>query len=351
MKLVACGFGVLGIAFAALLVPTVTAAYEQPEINSQTEELADPFRPANKAVFRLNEELLDPFVFEPVVRIHNKTVPRPARISIQHFLYNLGEPVTVENALLQGNFPQAAKSTGRFAVNTTVGLLGLMDIATILGLEPHKEDFGQTLGKYGVGQGAYIVLPVLGPSSARDVAGRVVDTLIDPLSLISFQGDIYVSAATKLLEELEERASDVKDDMSERAYANLSLQEQYVAERRSFQFEQIAEVNNAEAPVLAASASFARKVSQNGSPGTPLGSGDYQLLQQRLQKLSLFAQNIDMASSALTVTLDTLATEASLDCRSIWSELGDSWQPDIKRITIMTKPTGGPVFSCTKFIS
>lgn len=349
--LFACGLtaSALGLgAVSAAEAPAVPAAY------AKAGDISDPLRPANKAIFRLNEQVLDPYIFEPVVKIHNKTVPRPARVSIRHFLFNLTEPVTFENSLLQGNLPRAANSTGRFAINTTVGLLGIMDIAADWGLEPNKEDFGQTLGRWGVGQGPYLVLPVLGASSARDVTGRVVDALMDPFSLITFQGDTYVSAGKKMLDELEERAHEVKSDMRTGVYADMSLDQHYDRDRQEFRLEQIAEVGNRSPVVVAAQAD--QSPFATGRPVAtvvqdPVSTDPTLLpLQASLNRIGLELAAIDRAGGELTVTLDVRGEAAPLACARIWADLSRETFPAVKRLTVTTPSRAGPVYSCTRII-
>lgn len=134
----------------------------------------DPFEPMNRKVFWFNEKF-DHYLFEPVARGYDWVAPDPVERSIQRFFRNLVFPVDFLNNLLQGKPKDALEVTGRFVVNTTVGVAGLFDPATHWGLEAHREDFGQTLGVWGLGQGPYLVLPLLGPSSMRDAPGLAVD--------------------------------------------------------------------------------------------------------------------------------------------------------------------------------
>ena len=136
----------------------------------------DPLEPMNRAVFAFNLAL-DEVVLEPVARGYRAAVPQGGRNAIGRFLANLRLPLTFANDVLQLEFRHSAETLVRFAVNTTVGLAGFFDIVPI---EPRQEDFGQTLGRYGIGEGPYLVLPVLGPSSLRDSVGLAVDTVLDP---------------------------------------------------------------------------------------------------------------------------------------------------------------------------
>ena len=128
----------------------------------------------NRATFALNQGL-DKIIFKPVANVY-RTLPTPMKSGVSNSLDNLSNLVTIPNNILQGDFSKAGVNTGRFVINTTVGILGLMDIATLLGFEEYeKEDYGQTLAVHGAGPGCYIVLPVIGPSTARDTVASVTN--------------------------------------------------------------------------------------------------------------------------------------------------------------------------------
>ena len=141
---------------------------------------ADPLESVNRAMFSFNRTA-DRYVLKPVAKGYKAVVPNIAQRGVVNFFSNLGEPITIVNGLLQGKFVQAGSDTGRFLINSTAGFAGLMDVATGAGLEKHDEDFGQTLGYWGVGTGVYLMLPLLGPSNGRDVIGRGVDYFSAPL--------------------------------------------------------------------------------------------------------------------------------------------------------------------------
>ena len=140
----------------------------------------DPLESINRPIYHFNEKV-DKYVYKPVAQGYDWVMPDRAERSVSHFFDNLNAPVIVVNDLLQAKFKSAAKDTGRFAVNTTAGVLGLFDVATDWGMPQGHEDFGQTLGKWGVPPGAYIVLPFLGPSTLRDSVGSIADWPADPL--------------------------------------------------------------------------------------------------------------------------------------------------------------------------
>lgn len=134
----------------------------------------DPLEPLNRGVYRFNDAL-DKAVVKPVARGYNAVMPEPIKMMVSNFFFNLNDVSVAINDLLQFKFVQAASDIGRLLVNSTVGLLGLVDVASVVGLERHNEDFGQTLGRWGIGSGPYLMLPLLGPSSVRDGVGIYAD--------------------------------------------------------------------------------------------------------------------------------------------------------------------------------
>ena len=149
----------------------------------------DCFEGLNRATFAFNQSL-DGILFEPVSRAY-RVLPSPIRTGFSNSLSNLSNLVTIPNNLLQGDLKSAGANTGRFVVNTTLGILGLFDVAENIGLTKNeKEDYGQSFGAAGVGPGCYLVLPVLGPSTVRDTAGSVVNLLGgDPWYNVSVKND------------------------------------------------------------------------------------------------------------------------------------------------------------------
>ena len=148
-----------------------------PDSVTQTQ---DPWEKFNRGVYAFNDKL-DKAVARPVAGAYNRAMPAPARSGFHNMLSNLGEPVTMVNDTLQGKLMQALKDTGRFIINSTVGLLGFFDVAQHVGLPDHKEDLGQTLAVWGVPSGPYLVIPVLGPSTVRDAASLYPDYYTNPL--------------------------------------------------------------------------------------------------------------------------------------------------------------------------
>ena len=143
----------------------------------------DPWESWNRGVYKFNT-VLDNAVAKPVAKTYVRFVPSPLRTGVHNFFTNLETPTVLINDALQGKFLAAASDLGRFALNTTVGLGGILDPATAAGLAHNDEDFGQTLGKWGVHAGPFVELPVLGPSDLRDAPARLVDTYTNPRQYI-----------------------------------------------------------------------------------------------------------------------------------------------------------------------
>ena len=140
---------------------------------------ADPFEPANRAVFSFNDTL-DRTVMTPVAKGYNTVTPSPVRTAIKNFFANLGDVNNLANDLLQGKVAAGIEDLMRLSMNTVLGIGGLIDIATPGGLPRHDQDFGLTLGHWGVASGPYLVLPLFGPNTARDAVGMAVDIQLDP---------------------------------------------------------------------------------------------------------------------------------------------------------------------------
>ena len=144
----------------------------------------DPIEGFNRAMYGFNEAV-DTVVIKPVAQGYDYVLPSPVRTGVTNFFGNLADLFIGVNNLLQGKPEQAVSDLGRVLINSTVGILGLFDVATPAGLEKHEEDFGQTFGRWGVGNGAYVVLPILGPRTVRDTAGLVLDMAADPVGNVS----------------------------------------------------------------------------------------------------------------------------------------------------------------------
>ncbi len=177
--------------------PAVTPVEEQPAPGAPTaapgaddelppfpeEEDHDPFQRFNRGVFTFNDKF-DRYLARPVAEAYQDVTPRLARTGISNFFSNLFQPTVIINDLLQGKLKRAGTDSGRFLVNTTVGVLGLFDIATPIGLAKNSEDLGQTFGWWGIEPGPYLVLPFLGPRNTRDAFGLVGDWYTDPVTYV-----------------------------------------------------------------------------------------------------------------------------------------------------------------------
>jgi len=141
----------------------------------------DPIEGFNRAMFAFNEGL-DSAIVKPVAKGYEAVLPSPIRTGVTNFFSNIEDLFVGVNNLLQGKVPQAFSDLGRVVINSTVGLLGVIDFASDAGLEKHDEDFGQTFGRWGVGTGAYVVVPVFGPRTVRDTVGLVLDVAVDPVA-------------------------------------------------------------------------------------------------------------------------------------------------------------------------
>lgn len=161
---------------------TAATEHDEPVAN-------DPLEGVNRTIFGLNE-LLDLLFIGPAAQVYSDVVPPPVRGSIRGVLNNLAAPVVAANQVLQGDLDGALTTAQRFVINTTIGVGGIADIAAMNGLKHRNEDFGQTLGVWGFGEGPYLVLPLLGPSNLRDALGLGVDTLADPMRIYTQARDL-----------------------------------------------------------------------------------------------------------------------------------------------------------------
>ena len=148
----------------------------QNELSKKEKPIKDCFEPLNRATFALNQGL-DKVIFKPVAKVY-RVLPSPIRAGTSNALDNLSTLATIPNNIIQGEFVKAGINTGRFVVNTTLGIVGIFDVAHAIGFpEYEKEDYGQTLGVLGVGPGCYLVLPILGPSTIRDTVGSLANVM------------------------------------------------------------------------------------------------------------------------------------------------------------------------------
>jgi len=172
----------------SFLVLSNCASIQNNKIFDKTIEAQDPWESLNRNTFAFNLTF-DKYILAPLAKGYRIVFPDQVRTGIRNFLNNLTEPWTSINSVLQGNVSNAGKSVARFFVNSTVGLLGFIDVASKLGVERQKEDFGQTLAVHGTGSGPYLVIPFLGPSTVRDAMGKIVGFIGDPVTLALQRND------------------------------------------------------------------------------------------------------------------------------------------------------------------
>jgi phospholipid-binding lipoprotein MlaA len=217
---------------AALAGPALAHAQEAPEVieapataqvePAQAEPVAapsagDPWQGFNRSMFAVHEGV-DQAVLEPVARGYRAVTPSPLRSGVRNFLRNLRGPVIFANDVLQGEAERGATTAARFVLNTTIGIAGVFDPAASMGLEYHDEDFGQTLAVWGVGAGPYLFVPLMGPSNVRDTTGRIIDSVLDPLSYLegddagAFRATRGVLTGVSVREQLLETVDDVRRD-------------------------------------------------------------------------------------------------------------------------------------------
>jgi phospholipid-binding lipoprotein MlaA len=171
----------------------------------------DPLEPFNRKMFWINQKL-DHNAALPAAVFYKSSVPGDLRDGVHNVLVNVGLPITVANDVLQGQFSRAGTAAERFGVNTTIGIVGVMDPATDMGLPLQQEDFGQTMGTYGVPGGPYVVLPLLGATLPRDAVGRIfVDHYFSPLSYFDYSGHYYVSLGTRVFSTVDGRARAIEE--------------------------------------------------------------------------------------------------------------------------------------------
>lgn len=161
---------------------------------------ADPFENLNRKVFSFNK-YLDDYIARPAAKFYVAVTPEPIEKGVSNFFDNLGEITNIFNAVLQAKFSQAVKDSGRFTINTTLGVAGVFDVAKSFGLRKSEgEDFGQTLGKWGVPEGPYVMLPFLGPTTFRDGPARLIDDLTDPLDYLNKNSEKAAATVVKLID-------------------------------------------------------------------------------------------------------------------------------------------------------
>jgi phospholipid-binding lipoprotein MlaA len=177
------GLSDLFLCSALVLSGCASQESNQQQVTTYEEEFNDPFENANRKIFEFNQ-FVDRHAIVPVAKAYRAALPDPVRDSVRDFLNNLREPLVFVNDTLQGQFDRAGKDVARFVVNSTIGMGGTVDVMGRWGVPYHEEDLGITLGTWGVPEGPYLVVPILGPSTPRDLGGQVAEGFGDPWNRI-----------------------------------------------------------------------------------------------------------------------------------------------------------------------
>ena len=217
------------VAIASLLALTLLSA-------CATQTNKDPLEGMNRGIYKFND-IADKALIKPVATVYKTITPSPVRTGFNNFFSNLGSITTVLNDLFQFKFTNAFTDAGRFVINSTFGIAGFIDVAGMDNIEKHKEDFGQTLGYWGIGSGPYLVLPILGPSSVRDTTGLLFDTATsDPITYTHNIGEVRLHNQLRLAQLIDKRtelltATDLIDEASLDPYA--FMRDAYLQRRAS----------------------------------------------------------------------------------------------------------------------
>lgn len=208
--------GAVVLATSLVTAPCAMAGAATMNVAAESADLAglghipDPWEGFNRSMFGLNKAA-DRAVLRPAAVTWRRAVPTPARDGVHNAVSNLAEPVVFLNDVFQAQPSHAVETATRFGVNSTIGVLGLFDVAANMGVFHHSADFGQTLGRYGVATGPYLVLPFFGPSSLRDAFGLAFDSFANPFDYPRFKGDWAVKSSVVVVAALDERSRVDKD--------------------------------------------------------------------------------------------------------------------------------------------
>ncbi|MEM9469199.1 MAG: VacJ family lipoprotein [Pseudomonadota bacterium] len=203
------------LALSAVLMLSACAGF-----SNNAGEIADPLEDINRTTLKINDAV-DKVVLEPVARGYRAVTPGGIRTAVSNFLTNLQSPIVIGNQLLQGDLEGAGNATARMVINTLAGFGGILDLADQGGIEHEPEDFGQTLATWGVGDGMYVVLPLMGPSSLRDATGMMIDGYVDPLRLYLFNVEDehwhYIRTGATVVSQ-REQLLDIVDDLRRNSF-------------------------------------------------------------------------------------------------------------------------------------
>lgn len=229
----------LSLVAAMAFMLSACASTSEPTVAGDT-VVHDPLEGVNRVVLQGND-VADRFVLEPIARGYRAGTPEAFRVAFRNFLRNLKSPVIIANQILQGDLEGTGNSTLRMVVNTLAGFGGVLDLAADGGVPEESEDFGQTLAVWGVGNGPYLVLPLLGPSTVRDAIGTLVDSYADPLRIYLFNTNNeewhYGRVAASVVDQREELL-DVIDDLRRNSF------DYYAALRSAYVQRRVALIND-----------------------------------------------------------------------------------------------------------
>lgn len=224
-------------ALSSLALLTVTACASTQSGGDASSGVNDPFEGVNRNIYAFNEAV-DKAAIEPVARGYRAAVPEPARDGVHNVLTNMRQPIVFTNSVLQGNANASGETLSRFLINSTIGVAGIFDVASTLGIEEHDEDFGQTLGVWGAEPGPFIILPLLGPSSVRDTVGIATDRVFDPLTWTEFEDadlddDIAVTRTVVGVIDTRSRLIEVIETLRSQPEPYVALRRNYMAQREA----------------------------------------------------------------------------------------------------------------------
>jgi len=201
-------------------VTACSTTNDSPEAYAEGVPIEDPLEDVNRTIFEINEGI-DKVILEPVARGYRFVTPKGIRQGVSNFLRNLKSPIVIGNEILQGDIEGAGNATARMVINTLAGFGGILDLAEAGGIEYQQEDMGQTFAKWGIGNGPYLVLPLMGPSTVRDGVGMAIDSYVDPIRLYLFNTDQeawhYARIGATVVSQREELL-DVLDDLRRNSF-------------------------------------------------------------------------------------------------------------------------------------
>jgi phospholipid-binding lipoprotein MlaA len=232
------------------ILTSACASRSSPEQNVQTMASAapvvdasahDPFEGYNRSVMKLNSGLTT-IIIKPVISVYRLLLPGPLRAAIANISTNAKAPLVFVHDVLQGEGDRASQTLGRFLMNSTVGLAGAIDIAAKAGVPKHDEDAGQTLGRWGIPSGPYLMLPLLGPSSVRDAIGFAADMFVDPLRYVQRHNDVRNTIGTGLT--IGSALSQVDQNIDRLGEVQRGSLDPYIALREAYRQYRQADINN-----------------------------------------------------------------------------------------------------------